>query len=104
MKEKLRAKRYYTIGEVARLLEVEPYVLRFWEKEFRKFVKPLRVSGRRLYSQEQVEVFKRIKTLLYEEGYTIAGAKKKLSGRQDPRELLCEIRRGLEEIAALLKD
>ncbi len=97
-------KRYYTIGEVARLLELEPHVLRFWEKEFRKYIKPLRVSGRRLYRESQVEIFRRIKTLLYEEGYTISGAKKKLSSRQDLRETLLEIRKGLEEIATLLKD
>ncbi len=103
-KEKLRAKRYYTIGEVARLLELEPHVLRFWEKEFRKYIKPLRVSGRRLYPQTQVEVFRRIKTLLYEEGYTISGAKKKLSTSKDPQKILKEIRKGLQEIAALLKD
>ena len=95
-------KRYYTIGEVARLLGVEPHVLRFWEKEFSKFVKPLRVSGRRLYRGEQVEVFRRIKALLYEEGYTISGAKKKLSAKKDAQDVLLEVKRGLEEILEIL--
>ncbi len=104
MKREVRPKRYYTIGEVARLLDLEPHVLRFWEKEFRKFIRPLRISGRRLYPKDQVELFRRIKTLLYEEGYTISGAKKRLATRQDPQEILLEIRKGLEEIASLLKD
>ncbi|NPA49472.1 MAG: MerR family transcriptional regulator [Thermodesulfobacteria bacterium] len=104
MKREVRPKRYYTIGEVARLLDLEPHVLRFWEKEFRKFIRPLRISGRRLYPKDQVELFRRIKTLLYEEGYTISGAKKRLATRRDPQEILLEIRKGLEEIASLLKD
>ncbi len=99
-----RGKRYYTIGEVARLLGLEPHVLRFWEKEFGKFIKPRRISGRRFYPKEQVEVFRRIKTLLYEEGYTISGAKKKLSLRKDPQEVLKEVRAGLLELLELLKN
>ncbi len=99
-----RSKRYYTIGEVARLLGLEPHVLRFWEKEFRRYIKPLRVAGRRLYPQEQVELFRKIKTLLYEEGYTISGAKKRLSMRDDPRVVLKEVREGLKEILDLLKE
>ena len=95
-------KRYYSIGEVARLLNLEPHVLRFWEKEFRQ-IKPLRVSGRRLYRPEQVELFKRIKKLLYEEGYTISGAKKKLKERKGLEEVLKEVKAELEAIYQLLE-
>lgn len=98
------AKRYYSIGEVARLLELEPHVLRFWEKEFRKLIRPLRIAGRRLYRPEQVDMFRRIKQLLYEEGYTISGAKKKLSEKKiDPYQLLREIRHELQEIYDFLE-
>ncbi len=98
-----KARRYYSIGEVARLLDLEPHVLRFWEKEFRRLIKPLRVSGRRLYRPEQVEMFRRIKRLLYEEGYTISGAKKKLAERDTREEVLKEVRDGLREILSLLE-
>ncbi|AEH45459.1 regulatory protein MerR [Thermodesulfatator indicus DSM 15286] len=102
-----KSKRYYTIGEVAKLLELEPHVLRFWEKEFKRYIKPLRLSGRRLYPSEQIEVFKKIKTLLYEEGYTIAGAKKKLSTFQqessyDFKKILIEIRDDLLKLYRIL--
>ncbi len=102
VEEKVR--RYYSIGEVARLLDLEPHVLRFWEKEFRRLIKPLRVSGRRLYRAEQVEIFRRIKHLLYEEGYTISGAKKKLAEKGSEEKALREIREGLMEILSLLED
>ncbi len=98
-----KARRYYSIGEVARLLDLEPHVLRFWEKEFRRLIKPLRVSGRRLYRPEQVEMFRRIKRLLYEEGYTISGAKKKLAERDTREEVLKEVQDGLREILSLLE-
>ncbi|WP_028845826.1 MerR family transcriptional regulator [Thermodesulfatator atlanticus] len=104
-KNDVKARRYYTIGEVAKLLDLEPHVLRFWEKEFRKQIRPLRLAGRRLYPPEQVEIFRRIKTLLYEEGYTIAGAKKKLAAKKDEpglREVLLEIRKDLLAIYKLL--
>ncbi|OAG28151.1 MerR family transcriptional regulator [Thermodesulfatator autotrophicus] len=91
----VKGKRYYTIGEVARLLDLEPHVLRFWEKEFKRYIKPFRLAGRRLYPPEQVEVFKKIKTLLYDEGYTIAGAKKRLSSKKDSNE---ELRKVLAEV------
>ncbi len=97
------SRRYYSIGEVARLLELEPHVLRFWEREFRRQIKPLRVAKRRLYSPEQIETFREIKRLLYEEGYTIAGAKKRLSQKKDPWGLLREIQKELMEIYKLLK-
>ena len=68
----------YRIGEVCRELDLQPYVLRYWETEFAILQPPSGSSGQRSYSEREVEVLRRIKRLLYEEGYTIAGAKKKL--------------------------
>ena len=73
-------KLYYKIGEACKILEIQPYVLRYWETEF-PFLKPNKSkSGQRVYSDHELDVIRRIKELLYEEGYTIAGAKKKLEG------------------------
>jgi DNA-binding transcriptional MerR regulator len=71
-------KLYYRIGEVSRIVGVEPHVLRYWESEF-PFLKPSRVvSKQRLYRRRDVAMLLRIKHLLHEEKYTIAGAKKHL--------------------------
>ena len=71
-------KLFYKIGEACKLLDIQPYVLRYWETEF-PFLNPGKSkSGQRVYSEREVEVIRRIKGLLYDEGYTIAGAKKKL--------------------------
>ena len=73
-------KLYYKIGEACKILAIQPYVLRYWETEF-PFLSPNKSkSGQRVYSDREIEVIRRIKELLYEEGYTIAGAKKKLEG------------------------
>ena len=73
-------KLYYKIGEACKKLEIQPYVLRYWETEF-PFLSPNKSkSGQRVYSDHEIDVIRRIKELLYEEGYTIAGAKKKLEG------------------------
>ena len=73
-------KLYYKIGEACKILEIQPYVLRYWETEF-PFLKPNKSkSGQRVYSDHELNVIRRIKELLYDEGYTIAGAKKKLEG------------------------
>lgn len=71
-------KLFYKIGEACKILDIQPYVLRYWETEF-PFLSPNKSkSGQRSYSEREIEVIRRIKELLYEEGYTIAGAKKKL--------------------------
>ncbi|MGE0823521.1 MAG: MerR family transcriptional regulator [Candidatus Binatia bacterium] len=71
-------KLYFRIGEVAKIVGVKPYVLRYWETEF-SILKPGKTPSRhRLYRRRDVETLLEIKTLLYEEGFTIAGAKKKL--------------------------
>ena len=73
-------KLYFRISEVSKLTGLEPYVLRYWETEF-KLIKPVRTKSRhRLYKRKDLDVIFEIKYLLYEEQYTIAGAKKKLDG------------------------
>jgi DNA-binding transcriptional MerR regulator len=73
-------KRSYKIGEVCKLLDIQPYVLRYWETEFPALHPQKSQSGQRAYSEAEIDVIRRIKRLLYDEGYTIAGAKKKLEG------------------------
>ncbi len=71
-------KQYFKIGEVSEILNVEPYVLRYWESEF-KILKPTRTRARqRLYHKKDLELLMEIKHLLYDEKFTIAGAKKRL--------------------------
>ncbi|MDP9000574.1 MAG: MerR family transcriptional regulator [Myxococcota bacterium] len=74
----LPPKPYYRIGEVAELVGVEPHVLRFWEREFRNIRPTKSAKGQRVYSRRDVENLLRVRDLLYNEGFTIAGAKKKL--------------------------
>jgi DNA-binding transcriptional MerR regulator len=72
------SKLFYKIGEACRELDIQPYVLRYWETEF-PFLKPDKMSsGQRVYTPRELQIIRRIKELLYDEGYTIAGAKKKL--------------------------
>lgn len=78
MSEAPAQKKSYKIGEVCRLADVQPYVLRYWETEFAPLSPNKTGGGQRLYSQREIEVILRIKQLLYTEGFTIAGAKKKL--------------------------
>ncbi len=70
---------YKTIGEVSELLQIPQHILRFWEDSFAQ-IKPLkRKGGRRLYSESDINLLRRIKVLLYDEGYSIKGVKKYLS-------------------------
>ena len=70
--------RLYKIGEVCKLADVQPYVLRYWETEFPALAPNKSGGGQRLYSQHEIDTILRIKHLLYQDGFTIAGAKKKL--------------------------
>jgi DNA-binding transcriptional MerR regulator len=74
----LPEKLYFRIGEVAELVGVEPHVLRYWEREFRTIRPTKSAKGQRVYSRRDVENLMRVRELLYKEGFTIAGAKKKL--------------------------
>lgn len=71
-------KLYFRIGEVARIVEVKPYVLRYWESEFAVLRPEKTASGHRLYRRRDVEILLDIKRLLYDEKFTISGAKKRL--------------------------
>ncbi len=70
----------YKIGDVCRLADVQPYVLRYWESEFPALAPDRSVPGPRTYSERELRLIEQIKRLLYDEGYTIAGAKKRLVG------------------------
>lgn len=73
------AKRYFTIGEVSELCGVKPYVLRYWEQEFTQ-LKPMKRRGnRRYYQHHEVLLIRRIRELLYDQGFTISGARNRLS-------------------------
>lgn len=73
-------KRLFKIGEVCKMADVQPYVLRYWETEFPVLAPNKSGGGQRLYTQHEIDIVLRIKQLLYSEGFTIAGAKKKLEG------------------------
>jgi DNA-binding transcriptional MerR regulator len=79
-KPRVQKRLYYKIGEACKALGIQPYVLRYWETEFPALTPSKSRSGQRVYSEKELEVIRRIKELLYDEGYTIAGAKKKLEG------------------------
>ena len=79
------AKRYFTIGEVSDLCGVKPYVLRYWEQEFTQ-LKPMKRRGnRRYYQHHEVLLIRRIRELLYEQGFTISGARNRLSDAASAR-------------------
>ncbi|HEY0510384.1 MAG TPA: MerR family transcriptional regulator [Thermoanaerobaculia bacterium] len=77
-KARVQKRLYYKIGEACKALGIQPYVLRYWETEFPALTPSKSRSGQRVYSEKEMEIIRRIKELLYDEGYTIAGAKKKL--------------------------
>jgi DNA-binding transcriptional MerR regulator len=74
------AKRYFTIGEVSELCAVKPHVLRYWEQEFTQLRPVKRRGNRRYYQHHEVLLIRRIRQLLYEEGFTISGARNRLEG------------------------
>jgi DNA-binding transcriptional MerR regulator len=77
-REETSDKRYYRIGEVSRITEVKPYVLRYWESEFRWMAPQKSRSKQRLYRRRDIDIILLIKKLLYEQRFTIAGARRKL--------------------------
>jgi len=110
----LPPKLYYRIGEVAELVGVEPHVLRYWEREFRSIRPTKSAKGQRVYSRRDVENLLRVRELLYSEGFTIAGAKKKLQraggeaqaegeGQDDSGDLI-EASRTREQLVAMRSD
>lgn len=103
-------KRYFRIGEVSRIIGVEPYVLRYWESEFPQ-IRPSRAdSKQRTYQKKDLELIKEIKHLLYEEKLTLEGARKRLKKLntkteiKEPADIIEEIKIELRSIADLLSD
>ena len=104
-------KRYFTIGEVAELCQVKPHVLRYWEQEFPQLKPVKRRGNRRYYQRHDVELIRQIRSLLYEQGFTIGGARQRLEGEagehapgsQGNSRLISELRKELEEILKLLE-
>ncbi len=109
------AKRYFTIGEVSDLCAVKPHVLRYWEQEF-PMLKPVKRRGnRRYYQRKEVLLIRQIRHLLYEQGYTISGARAQLGGQssaaeststvvqQDDQQVIQSMRKELEDLLKLLK-
>ena len=103
------AKRYFTIGEVSELCGVKPHVLRYWEQEFTQLKPVKRRGNRRYYQHHEVLLIRRIRELLYEQGFTIGGARQRLGGehiKQEAtqlRQLIDQTVSELEDVLAVLK-
>ena len=100
------SKLFYRIGEVSSITGLEPYVLRYWETEFPHLKPEKRKSGQRLYTKKDLDNILQVKQLLYQNGYTISGARKKLRGRgrQDVDSALETAKQEIREILELLKE
>ena len=103
------AKRYFTIGEVSDLCGVKPHVLRYWEQEFEQLKPVKRRGNRRYYQRHDVLMIRQIRSLLYEQGFTIGGARQRLEGenaRDDisrSQQIIHQVRMELEDVLHVLK-
>ena len=103
------AKRYFTIGEVSDLCAMKPHVLRYWEQEFTSLNPVKRRGNRRYYQRHDVLMIRQIRSLLYDQGFTIGGARQRLEGNQGKAEatigsqIVKQVRQELEEVLAILK-
>jgi DNA-binding transcriptional MerR regulator len=99
-------KLFFKIGEVCKIVDIEPFVLRFWESEFPNLAPEKSKTGQRVYKRKDIEMVLRIKELLYERGYTIAGARKQLGrtrvSKEDFARRLFLIQKELRDILTLL--
>ena len=102
-------KRYFTIGEVAELCDVKPHVLRYWEQEFEQLKPVKRRGNRRYYQRGDVMMIRQIRSLLYEQGYTIGGARQMLEGDEAKddvnrsQQIIRQVRMELEHVLQVLK-
>ena len=102
-------KRYFTIGEVSDLCGVKPHVLRYWEQEFPQLKPVKRRGNRRYYQRHDVLMIRQIRSLLYEQGFTIGGARQQLSGetaktdQNQSQQIVRQIRNELDELLQILK-
>jgi DNA-binding transcriptional MerR regulator len=102
-------KRYFTIGEVSDLCAVKPHVLRYWEQEFPQLKPVKRRGNRRYYQRQDVLIIRQIRSLLYDEGFTIGGARQKLTGQQaktdlsQSQQIIKQVRLELEEVIKILR-
>ncbi|MEO7386008.1 MAG: MerR family transcriptional regulator [Gammaproteobacteria bacterium] len=102
-------KRYFTIGEVSELCAVKPHVLRYWEQEFPQLKPVKRRGNRRYYQRQDVLIIRQIRSLLYDEGFTIGGARQKLTGEEarsdltQSQQIIRQLRVELEEVLRLLR-
>jgi DNA-binding transcriptional MerR regulator len=96
------AKRYFTIGEVSDLCAVKPHVLRYWEQEFTQLKPVKRRGNRRYYQHHEVLLIRKIRELLYEQGFTISGARNRLGdGRETPQDPDAAVRLTAQELLNL---
>lgn len=93
-------KLFYKIGEVSRITGIETYVLRYWESEFPLLSPKKNSGGQRVYQQKDIDIILRIKKMLYEEGFTISGARKKLQEQFNNRS--SAIKKVMEELEVVL--
>ena len=103
------SKRYFTIGEVSELCGVKSHVLRYWEQEFSQLKPVKRRGNRRYYQRHDVILIRQIRSLLYDQGYTIGGARLKLTGEEaaddnnQSQQIMRQMRTELEDLLTLLK-
>jgi DNA-binding transcriptional MerR regulator len=102
-------KRYFTIGEVSELCAVKPHVLRYWEQEFPQLKPVKRRGNRRYYQRQDVLIIRQIRSLLYEEGFTIGGARQRLTGDEaktdvsQSQQIIRQLRLELEDLLKVLR-
>jgi len=102
-------KRYFTIGEVSELCAVKPHVLRYWEQEFEQLKPVKRRGNRRYYQRHDVILIRQIRSLLYEQGFTIGGARQQLTGEDSKegsaqnQQVIRQLRMELEDLLQILK-
>ena len=96
-------KKYYSISEVSELCSVKPHTLRFWESEFKTLKPVTRKGNRRYYQKDDIQMIRKIQDLLYKEGLTISGVKRKLSSGQKDQSSNESSENILEDLEKLLK-